>query len=200
MLNLNPIELTEIQKEIIRGFGELRTEYWNKNQKRLRDAIREELKRNQKGKCVYCGCRVHETGDVEHILNKARYPQFMFTPRNLAFACRMCNEEIKGAKNIIVELSDLYEKCTFAIVHPYLDDVDIYFDKSDFFITIKPGLSAKEKEKAKKTIELLQYHSVKVLEKRAEYMMAMGKCKETNKTIEEIVIERILMYTPYHHI
>ncbi len=198
MLNLNPIELTPIQKKIIEGFGELRVDCWNKNKRRLKDAIRKELKNNQNGECVYCGCRVYETGDIEHIANKSRYPQFLFTPKNLAFACRMCNEDIKGAGDIINALSDQYENCTFVIVHPYLDDVDIYFDRSKPVITIKPGLSKNEEEKAMKTIEILQYDSTKVALKRAEYMMAMEYGKIINKTIDEVAIENTICYSPNH--
>lgn len=196
MLNLNPIELTLKQIEIIKSFGELKAEYWGKHKIRLKDAIRKELESNQNGECVYCGCKVHETGDVEHIAHKAAYPQFLFTPKNLAFSCRLCNEDIKGSKNTIDTLADQYDRCTFVIVHPYLDDVDIYFDQSKPLITIRKGLSEKNKTKAMKTIELLQFNSTKITERRAEYIMAMNYGKIIGKSISEVAIENALEYIP----
>ena len=68
MLNLNnALTLSVEQNSIIQGFGALTADHWRRNETKLRKAIRESLKSIQHNCCVYCGCRVCGTGDVEHI-------------------------------------------------------------------------------------------------------------------------------------
>ncbi len=198
MLKLKPITLSQTQLNIIKGFGRLKAEHWNRNKTRLKDAIRDSLKREQNGECVYCGCLVHGTGDVDHIAHKARYPQFLFTPLNLAYACRMCNEDIKGDKNTVAVLKPDYEQCEFLMVHPYLDDIDRFFDQTKPIIAIKDGLNQDDRKKAEVTIELLGFKSPSVTQRRAEYFAAMSKAKENNTTIAEMAIENTITYVPYH--
>ena len=198
MLKLKPITLSQTQLSIIRGFGILEVDHWNRNKTRLKDAIREKLKSEQNGECVYCGCRVYGTGEVEHIAHKAGYPQFLFTPQNLAYACHMCNAQIKGDKNTIAVLKPDYDQCKFLIVHPYLDNVNRFFDQTRPIITIKEGLSSVDRKKAEVTIELLQYKSTSVTERRAEYFTAMATVKKNNTSIPELAIENTITYAPYH--
>lgn len=66
--------------------------------------------------------------DVEHILAKASYVQFMFEGRNLALSCPACNTS-KGSKNVFMGKAtpSVYPKngSLFSIVHPHFDR---YFD------------------------------------------------------------------------
>lgn len=197
MLNLNNIlVLTKKQNEIIKSFGKLKIEHWKKNETRLRKTIRDDLKKMQKGRCVYCGCRVWGNGDVEHIVHKAQYPEFLFTPKNLAYCCKTCNQIYKGDKNIVVSKDPVYEKCQFTIVHPYMDDVDHFFDTTRCRIQIKPGLNADEAEKAKNTCELLHWEEAEVVLRRAMETMSGLYMEEHALGFDEKILNDTLTYRP----
>lgn len=197
MLNLNDVlVLTEEQNEIIQGFGTLTAEHWKRNETRLRKAIRDRLKSMQNNCCVYCGCRVWGVGDVEHIAHKADYPQFLFTPQNLAYSCKTCNQTYKGQTDIVGYADTTYQNCQFRIVHPYLDDVDMFFDTTKFAIQIKPGLSAPDQEKAIATRTLFHWLDPEVVEHRAMLAMAQGYAVEHNTTIDQVSYEDVLTYIP----
>ncbi|WP_208488957.1 HNH endonuclease [Escherichia coli] len=72
---------------------------------KLLKSMRRELKqyilsnRNDGFKCAYCLKDFHNEHnmniDVEHILPKSQYPEYTFTLKNLAVACKRCNLLIK---------------------------------------------------------------------------------------------------------
>lgn len=121
----------------------------------IKDKIKCKLWQLQNGLCVYCMSKINPTqkhgefsgdidcndtidalpydGDREHIAPKSVDPEFMFLPMNLALACTTCNK-IKNAIPVIVHKRNVYENCTFSIVHPYLDNVEdhIIFDEEVF--------------------------------------------------------------------
>lgn len=197
MLNLHhTLELTSEQERIIRGFGDLTPDHWNKNPDMLRLPIREKLRTFQNDFCVYCGCPVYEKEDVEHIAHKSKYPQFIFTPKNLAYSCKTCNQTYKKQVDIISALDAEYEKCTFSIVHPYLDDVDHFFDTSKIVITIRPGLTPTEEAKANKTSTLLHWREPPVISRRASAAMVQHYCTDNNTSIVQTLLEDTLTYKP----
>lgn len=197
MLNLDtPVELTKEQKDIIKSFGILSVDDWKKNETKLRKKIASDLCALQDGLCVYCGCKVYGPGDVEHIANKAKYTEFMFTPLNLAYACKTCNEIYKGSADVIKIKKPDYDKCEFNIVHPYLDDVDHFFDTKGAVIQIRESLNKVEMQKARQTYELLHWSFPAVYEKRAERIAALSKAKDLGKTISQIAIDNILTFIP----
>lgn len=197
MLNLNDVlTLSAEQNNIIQGFGVLTVDHWKRNQTKLRKAIRDRLKSKQNNCCVYCGCRVFGSGDVEHIAHKAHYPQFLFTPENLAYSCKTCNQTYKGETNIVGYVGTTYQNCRFTIVHPYLDDVDMFFDTTKFLIQIRPKLSALDQEKALFTRKLFHWSDPEVVEHRTMQAMAQNYAIEHNTSIDQVKYEDALNYIP----
>ena len=197
MLNLNNVlTLSAEQNSIIQGFGTLTAEHWRRNETKLRKAIRDSLKSKQNNCCVYCGCRVMGTGDVEHIAHKADYPQFLFTPENLAYSCKTCNQTYKGKTNVVSYANATYQGCRFIIVHPYLDNVDLFFDTTRPLIKIKQGLSAPDQAKAETTYKLFRWSEPEVAEHRAMQAMAQKYAIEHNTNIDQVRYENILTYIP----
>ena len=197
MLNLNtPVTLSPLQKKIINSFGTLTADHWKRNETRLRKQISIDLKDLQKDVCVYCGCKINGTGDVEHIADKSTYPEFLFTPKNLAYSCRTCNTTYKGSENVVDRKDPDYEKCVFNMVHPYLDDVDHFFDTTKPLISKKSGLSPAERTRADRTFSLLKWGSSEVTERRAERIMAQHYAYEHGTTIPDTAIENVLTFIP----
>jgi len=87
---------------------------------------------HQQERCCYCGLLYDRTGrgEIDHIAPKgsALYPQFSFTPENLAKACQLCNSStMKHQFDTVAVTSANYALCTFRIVHPYLDDHSLHY-------------------------------------------------------------------------
>lgn len=201
MLNLNkddPIILNDRQKKIIRKFGRLEVKHWRRNEKTLRIKIRDDLIGKQNECCVYCGCKVFDKGDVEHIAHKASYTQFMFTPLNLAFSCKTCNQTYKGEVDVVAVENPTYEKCVFKMVHPYLDDVDRFFDTTRITIRIREGLSTSDYKKALFTTELLRWTSEEVVFKREQQFAANKFHKEHRLTpAQHVMLDKTVTYNQY---
>lgn len=151
---------------------------WDKSDdkmKSLKDSIRKQLKLNQNGKCAYCGLTLERTSnsEIEHIAPKGKlrngkvlYPEFMFTEKNLAFACHYCNSILKkGTFDTIDSKNNDYDKCTFKIVHPYFDNPDEHYS----WVHVKDGILIKAKSlKATISIELFKLDTIEQSEARAE--------------------------------
>lgn len=93
-----------------------------------RKEIKQHYIAEQRHLCCYCGLpdpAVHGLDwDVEHIAPRKLHPRFMFTPANLAVACRECNQH-KGSKETLLDPSvSVYplKADAFLIVHPHFDD------------------------------------------------------------------------------
>ena len=197
MLNLTKVlELTEEQKRIIRDFGVLTEAHWKQRETKLRKAIRSTLMDMQNNFCVYCGCPTHGEEDVEHIAHKADYPQFLFTPQNLAYSCKICNQTFKGQTDVVRLLSTDYDACQFNIVHPYLDDVDHYFDTSKLQIKIRSNLTPQEYEKADTTYILLHWEDPAVVLRRAGAFAIQKYSEEHGTTLVQMLLDDTLVYKP----
>ena len=197
MLNLTTVlELTDEQKRIISDFGELTENHWSRNSTKLRKAIRATLMDMQNSFCVYCGCPTFGAEDVEHIAHKADYPQFVFTPKNLAYSCKICNQTFKGQANVIGLLNTNYDSCQFTIVHPYLDDVDHYFDTNRIQIRIRSGLSPQEEQKAKTTYELLHWKDSSVVLRRSAAFAIQKYSEEHETSLAQVALDDTLTYRP----
>ena len=61
----------------------------------IRGRIKQHSLDEQRHRCCYCQQRIRvghgRAWDLEHVLNKKRYPDFIFEPENLAVACIDCN-------------------------------------------------------------------------------------------------------------
>lgn len=201
MLNLtNVLELTEQQKNAIQALidesGELKEEHWRKREVTLRKAIRTSLMSMQNNFCVYCGCPTFGAEDVEHIAHKSDYPQFIFTPKNLAYSCKMCNQTFKGKVDVVSHLHTDYDQCQFKMVHPYCDDVSHYFDTSKFEIKILSGLTPQEQAKAEYTQKLLHWTDPAVTLRRAATYMIQQYSEEHATGIAQTVLDDTLTYNP----
>lgn len=109
------------------------------------------VKRKMKGfmialleeRCCYC-CK-NITGehsivlDIEHILPKAFFKQFEFTPFNLSVACKRCNIGIKGQKRSFLHDETKAHNTpedseNYKFIHPNFDK---YFDHLEYEVNIK---------------------------------------------------------------
>ena len=189
MLNLPTIlKLTEEQEEIIKDFGTLTKKHWNHQKDKLRIPIRDSLMSMQNNRCVYCDVPTDDPEDVEHIAHKADYPQFVFTPENLAYCCKNCNQTYKSSTDVIETLADKYENCTFKMVHPYRDNVDEYFDtRYKVITTIRPNLSTEKREKAIFTFNLLRWGTRSVQRRRARFYSSEKFCSTNNTDIDKLI-------------
>lgn len=197
MLNLtNVLVLNKQQNAIIKRFGVLTADHWKRNQTRLRKAIWGDLQNMQKDRCVYCGCRVWGNGDVEHIAHKSAYPQFLFTPKNLAYSCKRCNQKFKGDTNVVSVIDTAYDKCQFTIVHPYMDDVSHFFDTTKLRIQIQPNLNTADAKKAQTTYSLFHWDDPDVVEQRAANTMVEEYALENNTSVAQVAADNALTYRP----
>lgn len=141
----------------------------------LKESIRRQLKLNQNGKCAYCGLALERTSnsEIEHIAPKGvlrngtvLHPEFMFTEKNLVFACHYCNSILKkGTFDTIKVKNSDYESCTFKIVHPYFDNPDEHYS----WVATNDAILIKAKSaKAAISIRLFKLDSPEQSEARAE--------------------------------
>lgn len=99
----------------------------------VRKAFRKEVRdyyRDEQGfTCPYCG-RLREEfhggqWDIDHIIPKSSYPEYLYTPRNLTVTCKDCNT-YKSKNNPL--LNSLRSKApypdnseSYKIIHPHFD-------------------------------------------------------------------------------
>lgn len=144
--------------------------------------------------CAYCGLKFKGPYDaqIEHIAPKASYrnPQFTFTLKNLVLGCGYCNQlTVKGTKPTIDDLRDDYEKCTFLLVHPYLDNPDDHYEWADkdteILIQVKNNSS-----KGAFSIKMFTLDSVPMSELRASQVrMDELKVKKALSKSDEILVQ-----------
>ena len=78
--------------------------------------------------CCYCARHLatayHRSWDLDHIVDRAKYPWFLFTPKNLAASCPECNLA-KADKEVLKNPGrKTYPTNTdaFRLVHPHFDN------------------------------------------------------------------------------
>jgi hypothetical protein len=93
----------------------------------VRKYIRDHYLIQQGYRCAYCKIEKKEehgyTWDIEHILAKSIYPEFLFHPENLAIACKECNNP-KDDHDILVGVRSVsYPRGVgrYKIIHPHFD-------------------------------------------------------------------------------
>ncbi|HCA5151361.1 hypothetical protein R4572_00735 [Acinetobacter baumannii] len=124
----NTEELTYIQ-----NFNPADKNYWNNTDElmtSIRKKIREHFLSAQGYQCCYCKMTKEEdhglVWDIEHILPRVLYPQFTFTPLNLAISCRECNRS-KWENDIAIDCTQIKQTYisssrNISIIHPHFDD------------------------------------------------------------------------------
>ncbi|MGR7241520.1 HNH endonuclease [Klebsiella aerogenes] len=131
---LKPVEFSKESQDYIDKYDLKSYKVWNDKideMAKIKKELKVHLKKQQKKKCVYCRVNQHsnydQNWDVEHVLPKKKYPQFLFCPTNLALACKECNRG-KYETDILmnregVDLSMYPEGArNYTIIHPFYDD------------------------------------------------------------------------------
>lgn len=139
--------------------------------KALKKAMNIHFDLNQRERCCYCGLSYDRTGrgEIEHIAPKgvSFYPQFSYSPKNLAKACQLCNSSsMKHTYNTVSALDSVYDNCEFKIVHPYLDDHTMHYKWSYGLRNVIISI-ANDSDKAKESIRLFELASEKRTRARA---------------------------------
>ena len=106
--------------------------------------------------CYFCRQRFvvdhNRVWDIEHILSRSDYPEYMFEPENLCVICPICNAE-KGADRVLVQPGRVTrfprKSKAYRICHPHYD---AYEDHIDMFApgSVYHGIS----EKGRATVRL----------------------------------------------
>lgn len=202
MLNLNKkVKFSKKQKKYIRSLGISQYKDWDsgkKDNKEIKQNIKNQLLQYQNNKCVYCGLPLEETSrpEIEHIAPRDHHPEFEYTITNLAMSCQYCNgSSKKGKRETILTKNSFYNQCQFKIVHPYYDDVDKFFVEEGALIMLKPNLLGVEKSKAQLTIEIFKLTDEKQVEARQKMLCYEKFMKNyTKNQINEMLINDISIY------
>lgn len=122
---------------------------------------------SQYGKCAYCiieiGEDVRRLADIEHFADKQKYPSWTFDLWNLFLACKYCNQTRKGRFDTVLIHSDVYESCSFAIVHPYFDNVEDHIVGGFSSDDVEPSIPTPRTLKGLRTIRLFQLDTTHML-------------------------------------
>lgn len=109
--------------------------------KSFKDNVKDEYYSSQLRRCAYCSHELQQhkrTHDLDHIIDKDTYSEFMFETRNLANACTLCNGT-KSNKNVLTTIGLAKVKHglpwlsdDYSILHPHLDEWDAYLEYDEF--------------------------------------------------------------------
>ncbi len=175
---------------------------WSKGFKTFKNNIRTHLKIRQGGRCAFCRLRV-STGtswsNLEHMVSKTDYPQFMHQSNNLVYCCTRCNMS-KVKKNVLKNPTEdktsqefPNESNEFKIINPYYDNYEEHIDFLDNIIIV-----SNNSDKGTETIELYQLFRPELAEDRAyELQLSTETINEqllqmlTLPTIDETTINQI---------
>ena len=202
MLNLNNhVKYSKAHKVYIKSLGNTKYEDWDSRKninKDIKKSIKKQLLFWQNEKCVYCGLKLEETSreEIEHIAPRHLYPYFEYITKNLAMSCQYCNSSSKkGRKDTVLIEGSYYNQCIFNIVHPYLDDVDCFFENEGAIIKVRLGLSANDKEKAEKTIMMFGLSENAHVEARAKQLIyERVRAQYTFDEINEALLDAVSLY------
>lgn len=202
MLNLNNhVKYSKAHKKYIRSLGITKYEDWDSGKninKDIKKSIKKQLMFWQNEKCVYCGLKLDETSreEIEHIAPRHLYPYFEYVTKNLAMSCQYCNSSSKkGRKDTVLTRGTYYNQCIFNIVHPYLDDVDSFFENEGAIIKVRLGLSARDKVKAEKTIMMFGLSENSHVEAREKQLIyERVREKYTLDEIHEALLNKVGIY------
>ena len=105
-----------------------------KTLKIVKDKIKDFHIKTTNERCCYCGHNTHNVHrvilDIEHILPKSKFPQYMFTTKNLSIACKRCNLTMKGTDvNFLTrDFNDkhIFRSKYYKFIHPNLDNYDAH--------------------------------------------------------------------------
>ena len=139
-------EFEEIIKNSIALYGSGQNAWDSSELEKLRSAIRNHYRQEQNGLCAYCknelSLQSAANAQIEHILSKSKYGNFVFEVLNLCVICADCNQ-IKSDKEAAASMEEItvnevksrYPRASssFIIVHPHFDDWGEHIKKIDKF-------------------------------------------------------------------
>lgn len=128
---MTPYTLTLTELNLINDFDGKSSDYWNNHKdklKPLRNNLRQHYLPQQGNRCCYCKVYKPEnhglTWDIEHIVSRCDYPNFMFSGENLSISCKDCNQH-KAEKNVFKSNKKYTRlpksKNSYIIIHPHFD-------------------------------------------------------------------------------
>lgn len=131
MTKLNPFNFSNEDKLIIEECIKKGHNSWGETSlDNLKSRLKEHFKIKQKNVCCYCSRNIYGEFnmvlDIEHILPKHKYTNYMFSIENLALSCKRCNMNIKGKKTDFLvdsfsECTAPFEKENYLFIHPNSD-------------------------------------------------------------------------------
>lgn len=136
---MKKVEYKDSIKDFVDRYDKVSHHIWNDTKGEIvnvRKHIREHYLGEQKYRCAYCRIEKKEshgmTWDIEHILPKSLFPEFLFEPENLAVACKECNTP-KDNENILSAPTKRFtgfpgNSDAYAIVHPHFDVYSKHFE------------------------------------------------------------------------
>lgn len=133
MIN-NPIVYSQGSQAHVDTFNGLAA-HWDgtcNTRKAFRKEVRDYYRDEQRLTCPYCGRFREEfhggVWDIDHIIPKSSYPEYLYTPKNLAVTCKDCNTH-KSNKSplsspIVNGTPYPVQRAAYKIIHPHLDRYD----------------------------------------------------------------------------
>jgi len=130
-MNLSPVNYDEKHKNFIDLFNkrnEKDADYWSKDEcKEIKKFIKDHYIKSQKFTCAFCKQKIvqkhNRAWDIEHIISRSSYAEFMFEPKNLCLSCIDCN--IKKGRNSVLITNDIKKfpssSNLYKIIHPHFD-------------------------------------------------------------------------------
>ncbi|RZK14960.1 MAG: hypothetical protein EOO43_15650 [Flavobacterium sp.] len=106
--------------------------------------------------------------DIEHVLPKSLFGDFMFKLFNLNVSCKRCNMQIKKnrvdfIRDVATILQNPEDAQQYLFLHPNLDS---YYDHMDYFVTIRNAAKSVKyiplKEKGRYTYEFFQLEKLEI--------------------------------------
>lgn len=122
------------EHDFINQFNKQDSKYWESPDpcmSSIKAKIRSHFLPIQNNECCYCKMLKQEKNgkawNIEHIFPRDLYPQFTFTPENLAISCIECNnfklaQDVKKNRSAIKNYPKTGSNVT--IIHPHFDDYD----------------------------------------------------------------------------
>lgn len=113
-----------------RAIANKNADYWSNDEaSTVRKEIKDHYIAEQSHKCAYCLKPIlsnnNAVWDGEHIISKAKNPEFMFEPRNLAISCKDCNgAKLEQEVRVTRKKSFPTKSHEYGIVHPHFDNYD----------------------------------------------------------------------------
>ena len=151
-------------KEIVDEYNDLpfedkKSSCWNEpiteELKQVKKHIKTHYVRFQDYTCVYCRQKIEIENnlvwDIEHILPKDKFPQFLFEPENLCVSCKKCNLEKTNKKVLKNDNITRFPKKAdnYTIFHPHFDEYDDHIKILNSSLLFIP-----KSDKGRKTIEV----------------------------------------------